>query len=438
MDGSMTLITRRRMLPAPGTVHVSPGDRVEHDTIVGEVGYSLGMPHFVNVARLLGERPENLITDHFIVSVGDEVRAGDTVARLSRRWGFSRETREASAPVAGVVERVLPELGLLSIRSGETTPAAGVVAVPVAAPLRCRGGEITPFMRVGRGDRVSQGQLLAVREEGAATHVARSSHDGVVDEIDVSEGTVILRRRDYRQVVRAFIPGRVQRVIPGRGAVIATRGAVIRGVFGAGGESVGAVSVVDSSTLRSADIGRVHRGCVVVAPGRLSLDALLEAHEAGVRAVVGASAMAADMVHLLGEELGRGVTGSESLEFTVVLTEGFGRFEMDADLWGVLCSLGGSMACVRGETHLRAGVIRPEVIVPGAASDVATDRGPAQLRTGARVRIVREPGLMRRGSVEHLMDTADIGNGLRAPALRVRLDDGSALVVLQANVEVIP
>lgn len=436
MGGDMTLITRRRMLPAPGTVHVKPGDRVDHDTIIGEVRYSFRMPHFVNVARLLGERRENLTRDHFTVREGDEVRAGDTVARLERRWRFMGETREASAPVAGVVEKVLPGLGLLSIRSGEA-PAEGLVSVPVASSLRCRPGEMVPHLRVGPDDTVDQGQLLAVREDGPETHVARSPHDGIVDAIDDTRGAVVLRRRDGRQVVRAFIPGRVQRVISGRGAVIETRATVIRGVFGAGGESVGTLSIVNSGILRPDHIAEVHRGSVIVARGRLGLQALQRAHEAGVHAVVGASARTADMVHLLGEELGRSVT-DESLGLTVVLTGGFGDLEMDEDLWDVWSHLRGSVACVKGETHLRAGVIRPEVIVPGEGPGLGMALGLSELFIGARVRVLREPGFMRRGTVECLMSSADIGNGIRAPALRVRFDDGSALVLLQANVEVIP
>lgn len=171
--------------------------------------------------------------------------------------------------------------------------------------------------------------------------------------------------------------------------------------------------------------------------GHLSLDALLKAHEAGVQAVVGASALAADMVHLMGEDLGRGVTGSESMGLAVVLTEGFGRLEMDDELWALLSRHRGSTACVRAETQMRAGVIRPEVILPGADSTLSIERGSGELRVGATVRIVREPGFMQRGIVEGLMGASDVGNGIRAPALRVALEDGSVLTVLQANVEVI-
>lgn len=436
MSSDPTLITRRRMLPAPGRVDVKAGDRVDHDTIIGEAEYSFRMPHFMNVARLLGERVRDLTRDHFTVSEGDEVTAGDTVARFKRGWGFMGESREASAPVSGVVEMVLPELGLLSIRAPEAA-GPGRAPIPVSASLRCRADEMIPYLRVAPGDRVQQGQMLAVREDVPATLVARSPHDGVVDTIDSSEGTVVLRRHRGRQVVRAFIPGHVQRVIPGRGAVISSQGSVIRGVFGAGGERVGVMAVKDTHALRAVDIEQGHRNSVLAVRGHLSLDALLKAHEAGVQAVVGASALAADMVHLMGEDLGRGVTGSESMGLAVVLTEGFGRLEMDDELWALLSRHRGSTACVRAETQMRAGVIRPEVILPGADSTLSIERGSGELRVGATVRIVREPGFMQRGIVEGLMGASDVGNGIRAPALRVALEDGSVLTVLQANVEVI-
>jgi hypothetical protein len=66
------------------------------------------------------------------------------------------------------------------------------------------------------------------------------------------------------------------------------------------------------------------------------------------------------------------ITGSidladiESLSpgFAVVITEGFGKEPIKADLWELLEKHDGALVALDPTTHLRAGVIRPRIILP--------------------------------------------------------------------------
>ncbi len=430
------LIRKSRILPASGRIEVQVGDRVEPDTVIGEVTLSFPMAHFVNVAQLARERPEDITGEDFAVDVGDDVRAGDIVAEVRRGWRFMPQIKEIRAPVTGTIESIFPKLGLLSIRERESGEM-GTVSIPVASLLQCRPGDVLQHLRVELGDELHRGDIVALRDEGEVPLVARSAHDGVVDMINRVEGKVVLRRRRQIHQVRAFVPGEVEEIIPGRGAVIRTSGTRVRGMFGAGAEAVGRIMLLDSDPLTEADVPDSCGGAILVGRGRLELGAVLRAQEVEAAGLVGGSARASDVAHLLGEELGMGVTGEESLGVVLVLTEGFGSIPMDQAVWSIMTEREGDLACVSGGTQMRAGVVRPEVIIPGPEDETGAEEPEGRvLRRGARVRIVRQPHFMKRGTVRDLLPVTDVGAGIRAPAVSVILEDGSEVTVLRANVEV--
>jgi hypothetical protein len=57
------------------------------------------------------------------------------------------------------------------------------------------------------------------------------------------------------------------------------------------------------------------------------------------------------------------LTGKENIKFTLLLTEGFGKVRMNNDYVEFFKEMQGKVASVNGRTQIRAGVIRPQVIV---------------------------------------------------------------------------
>ena len=70
-----------------------------------------------------------------------------------------------------------------------------------------------------------------------------------------------------------------------------------------------------------------------------------------------------DLCEFVGRDISIATTGSEEIPFPVILTGGFGVWPMKQDFCEFLTSSAGHQVYINGKTHIRAGVIRPEIIV---------------------------------------------------------------------------
>ena len=169
-------------------------------------------------------------------------------------------------------------------------------------------------------------------------------------------------------------------------------------------------------------------------------EALQKALQVGAKAVVTGTVNYFNLTESLGVKLGVGITGQEDIDLTVVLTEGFGRLAMRRDVWETLKALEGLSASINGATQIRAGAIRPEVIIPlpsyegpiGVDGVIAED-----MQVGMRVRVVSEPFFGVMGVVSEIVKEPQvIETEARVPVVRVALDDKNSVMIPRANVEV--
>ena len=58
------------------------------------------------------------------------------------------------------------------------------------------------------------------------------------------------------------------------------------------------------------------------------------------------------------------ITGDENVNTTLIVTEGFGEIAMANRTFELLSKCEGKIASISGRTQIRAGVMRPEVIIP--------------------------------------------------------------------------
>ncbi|MGD9726453.1 MAG: hypothetical protein AB7V39_08650, partial [Nitrospiraceae bacterium] len=97
-------------------------------------------------------------------------------------------------------------------------------------------------------------------------------------------------------------------------------------------------------------------------------------------------------------------------------------------------------ASVSGATQIRAGVIRPEIIIPQAASPAASASASQRegIRIGDPVRIIRDPLFGVIGEVSRLpSELQKIPTESEVRVLEVRFGDGRTAVIPRANIEVI-
>ena len=109
----------------------------------------------------------------------------------------------------------------------------------------------------------------------------------------------------------------------------------------------------------------------------------------------------------------------------------------------LLASKEGRKTSISGATQIRAGVIRPEIIIPDPslkAQDVAaTEQWEREaMQEGDPIRVIREPYFGRIGQVSALpSELQQIASGSRARVLEVAFPGGEKVTVPRANVEII-
>jgi hypothetical protein len=267
--------------------------------------------------------------------------------------------------------------------------------------------------------------------------------EGTLESVSSVTGQLLLRERPIPVEVNAYVRGHVAEVLEGEGVVVESRGALVQGIFGVGGETFGRVALATAhphEPLEPAALRPEHRGAVVVGGSHVSHATVLRARELGVAALVVGGLDDRDLRELLGRDLGVAITGQEELGLTIVLTEGFGHIAMAGRTWDLLRASVGRVASVSGATQIRAGVMRPELLIPHDAlggTAPAPAEGAGSLEVGSAVRVIREPWFGRLGRV------AELPSELRAleteALVRVLVvefgDDGTRATVPRANVE---
>jgi hypothetical protein len=347
--------------------------------------------------------------------------------------------------------RRLPLPGAVLVEVGQQVKAKDVVAradlpgkvhiVNLATLLGVMPDELAPTMKLAAGAAVTKGQVVAETSSffGLFRSRVESPTDGTLESVSEVTGQAVFREPPVPVEVLAYLDGTIVEVLAGEGVVVETSGALVQGIFGLAGERHAPIATVarePDHVLDAGDLTVEHAGKIVLGGGRVTLAGMRRAMELGVAAVVCGGIAYQDVRDLLGYDVGVAVTGNEPLATTLVVTEGFGDIAMARATFDLLRSLAGRMASVCGATQIRAGVIRPEVVVPDAGDGAEVEHGGG-LEVGAPVRCIRAPYFGRIGKVAALpVALVDMPSETRVRVLEVDLG-GETIVVPRANVEVI-
>lgn len=353
--------------------------------------------------------------------------------------------------------RLLPVAGEVLVAAGDRVAARDTVArtfiegevtpVALAAQLSVPAGDVPGLMLVKTGDKVTAGQPIA-RSKGVFGFGKKeivSPGAGTIESVSGTTGQLILRGAPLPIEVKAYIDGTVVEVIPGEGAVVEASAALVQGIFGVGGETVGPIRFATARADEKLDTAQIQgdmRGAIVVGGARVTAEAVKAAQVAGVAGIVAGGIDDSDLRSILGFDLGVAITGTEKIGLTIVITEGFGDIAMAARTFELLKAFEGREASVNGATQIRAGVLRPEIVVARREGDPAASCGArpeeGALEIGTQVRLIRDPYFGLIGAVSALpSEPAVLGSGSKARVLEVALDDGRRVTVPRANIELI-
>ena len=351
--------------------------------------------------------------------------------------------------------RMLPLPGTLMVQVGDRVRSDQVVAqaelpgkvfpVNLANQLSVAPGEIKDYLIKKAGDAVAKDEILAENKpliQWFKTEI-RSPVTGTIESISSVTGQVLLREPPRLLQLLAYVDGAIVETIPQQGVVVETTCSLVQGIFGIGGETSGeivmAVNAPDEP-LTPGHLTPAMKGKVVIGGSFLSAEAMNQAKTVGVAGLVVGGIHDEDLRALLGYDLGVAITGTEQVGFTLILTEGFGTIPMAAKTFKLFSAHAGRKASISGATQIRAGVIRPEIIIPhgdGRAGGAAQPQREG-IRRGDPVRIIRDPMFGRIGEVSALPpELIKIPTESEVRVLEVTLSDGSRVVVPRTNIEVI-
>lgn len=352
--------------------------------------------------------------------------------------------------------RILPLPGTVLAKVGETVHADTAVAraelpgkvVPLnlANQLGIAPDEINDYLVKKEKELVQKDEVLAENKpfiKWFKTEI-RSPVGGTVESISTITGQVLLREPPRVLELRGYIDGTIAEVHPEQGVTVETTCSLVQGIFGIGGETNGelvvGVTAPDQPLLPKQLIPSM-KGKIVVGGSFLPAATMARAKEIGVIGLVVGGIHDKDLRALLGYDLGVAITGTEQVGFTLILTEGFGTIPMAPKTFALLSAHGGQKASISGATQIRAGVIRPEIIIPqtspsaGARVSLVEREG---IQLGDPVRIIRDPLFGKIGAVSGLpSELRMIPTESEVRVLAVRFPDGTSTVVPRANIEVI-
>jgi hypothetical protein len=351
-------------------------------------------------------------------------------------------------------QRRLPLAGDVLVKKGDKVKAADIVAraylpgnvetVNVANRLGMPPEDIPKYMRVEKGAQVEKDQVIAEMKQlfGLFSSKAATPVAGTIETISAITGQVIVREPPLEVRVTAYIDGEIVEVFGKDGVDVECVGTLVQGIFGIGGETHGVMKTVASSpadVLKAEHITDDCRGKIVLGGSLATAEALKKAMHMGVVGVIAGGFHDRDLRDFLGFDLGVAITGHEQLGVTLVITEGFGEMPMAGATFELLKSMEGKLASINGATQIRAGVIRPEIIIPhGGSMSAAASGEEGNLDIGSRIRIIREPYFGKLGVVTTLpAELQVLETEAKVRVLGAKFDSGEEAVVPRANVELI-
>ena len=352
-------------------------------------------------------------------------------------------------------KRRLPLEGEVLVETGAAVKAEDIVAkadlpgnvqlLNVANLLSVPPEEIAEYMLKPVGETVSEDEIIATTKGlfGLFKSQAHSPISGTIESMSDVTGQVILREPPIPVELKAYTDGTVTETIPKEGVTVETYGTYIQGIFGVGGETLGNLVVAANSPSEELTTEQVlpeHKNNILVGGSLVATDAIQKAIQLGVHGIIAGGIDDADLRQLLGYELGVAITGSEELGITLVITEGFGSIAMAERTFALLKERVGMKTSINGATQIRAGVVRPEIVIPfvSEGEDTEADVPASLLEIGSPVRVIREPHFGKLGRVTELpIELQKLETEAEVRVLQVEFEDGEKTTLPRANVEAI-
>jgi len=335
--------------------------------------------------------------------------------------------RERTLPVAGKVNIGVNQKVSPTDVIAEATFAREHVLLDVARTFGVSVREADKMIKVNEGYRLSEDGLVA-ESTGMIKRTIRAPRSGRV--MISGGGQVLMEVGDARIELRAGMPGNVIQVLPERGVVIRTVGALIQGTWGNGRIDHGLMTkkIENADDVLTSDLLDVSlRGSVILGGHVRDLETLKIAAEMPVRGLI---------VSTMNPAL---IQPAMQMRYPILVLDGFGSMPMNSAAFKLLTTNDRREVTVNAEHFDRYGGNRPEAIIPLPVQEEPEEPNDyVMFAVGQQVRMRRSPQVGRIGSIVSLPNgLSKLPSGLRAPAAEVKLEDGTNALVPLVNLEVV-
>lgn len=348
-------------------------------------------------------------------------------------------------PIKGKVVKSIGDKLLPDEVVATTDLPGNVRIIKVASILSIGPSDIFDSLKVKIGEKVKKGDLIAQTEGifGFFKSEVFSPIDGSIESISDVTGQLILREKPIPVEVDAYMSGIVKNIIPDEGVTIQTNAAFIQGIFGIGGEARGDIKVLVKNReeeLSSELINETHQGKIIVGGSFITLNTFKKAMSLKVAGVVVGGFNYYDLEEILGYTLGVAITGSEEIETSLIVTEGYGNIKMSKRTFDLLSDYNKKFASINGATQIRAGVIRPEIVIPLKEKNLKKDplSSTSQgIQKGSLVRVIRAPHFGSMGKVVELppeLQKMESETMVRVAIIKI---DNKKLIIPRSNLEMV-
>ncbi len=350
-------------LPYPGDILVNEGDLVRADTLVGEILYD---PPHIYIVELFNVKELDLdqhnLSEFIQVKVGDKVEMGQNLIDRGKSTFIEElrgRVRTFQSPVRGQVDKINYEDGTIVMREIQDY-SNKPKKIDVAHKLGVKPQQIRAYLKKQKGDFVHASEVIAKRlvdnQDGKMPMFVHTPTTGTITDVDLKNGTVTVQynKEPYRRY--ANLTGTVMKVIPNHSATIRYRGTQFDGVIGFGGEAGATLHWMTNEH-------DFKTGCINAYGHKIHPQMLLGAKKAGIVGLIAPGIDFDDINDFLSQPIGVGLTGNENIPYPIILTEGFGDFHMPDELIELLQNASDRHCYINGMTQIRAGVIRPRVVV---------------------------------------------------------------------------
>ena len=349
-------------------------------------------------------------------------------------------------PIKGKITKQVGDLLKPEDVVAKTDLPGNVQMLKVANVLNIGPADVPDVMLVGEGDKVEKGQMIAETEGlfGFFKSNVKSPIDGTIEAISDVTGQIVMREAPIPVEVDAYMSGIVKEIIPDEGVIVEADAAFIQGIFGIGGESRGTMEILVENReqeLTTDLLNESHKGKIVVGGSFVNLETYKKALSLQIAGIVVGGFNYYDLEEILGYTLGVAITGSEDLVTSLIVTEGFGNIRMGSRTFDLLNKENGKFVSINGATQIRAGVIRPEIVIPLQEIEIPETAvyksDNSGISEGSLVRIIRAPYFGKMGEVVSLppeLQQMESETMVRIAKVKV---DGDVLNIPRANLEMV-